>query len=342
MDALYGRAMQTTILKEYKRVRTGLWSAAPVRPRAKPPLRAPALVLNGHGFGGAVDGARRRSKSTSAFLPSNRVTSTPPTHWPRYRTGCGRPVPWQQAQRSHCPTRCVRECAQLLVQQDEAASAIKYYEAAQRLHADDGEFNDIHVNALAELYLIEKMYPKVDQLISATRARADPEVEFPMDLVVKQGIAQIHMGRFDMAEVGRWARGTCAPIQVTKRSPYPRAFPPWAPGQKTLETLLASQPERFADLFVEVSAAYMEREHYASAVPWLRAAIESPEVRGAPTGSEAQSVALTRVVGTAWVCARGTAGGGASVQHCAVLVPPGRMLRQAGPARPGDRNLRIM
>ena len=117
----------------------------------------------------------------------------------------------------------MRECAQLLVQQDEAASAIKYYEAAQRLHADDGEFNDIHVNALAELYLIEKMYPKVDQLISATRARADPEVEFPMDLVVKQGIAQIHMGRFDMAEVGRWARGTCAPIQVTKRSPYPRA-----------------------------------------------------------------------------------------------------------------------
>ena len=223
MDALYGRAMQTTILKEYKRVRTGLWSAAPVRPRAKPPLRAPALVLNGHGFGGAVDGARRRSKSTSAFLPSNRVTCTPPTHWPRYRAGRGRPVPWQQAQRSHCPTRCVRECAQLLVQQDEAASAIKYYEAAQRLHADDGEFNDIHVNALAELYLIEKMYPKVDQLISATRARADPEVEFPMDLVVKQGIAQIHMGRFDMAEVGRWARGTCAPIQVTKRSPYPRA-----------------------------------------------------------------------------------------------------------------------
>ena len=69
-----------------------------------------------------------------------------------------------------------------------------------------------------------------------------------------------------------------------------------------METLLASQPDRFADLFVEVSAAYMEREHFASAVPWLRAAIESPEVRLLCTcrrpqrtaGPAVRSVALTR------------------------------------------------
>ena len=100
---------------------------------------------------------------------------------------------------------------QLLLARDDAALAIKHYERAWALHQNDGAFDDVHINSLAELYMIQGRFRDVIAVITkTTRARGVGDGDVPMDLVAKLGVAQIYLGQLDAAQVGEDTTHACS------------------------------------------------------------------------------------------------------------------------------------
>ena len=93
---------------------------------------------------------------------------------------------------------------QLLVERREIVRATELYEQARLAPADGEAFSDVHVNALSELYLMQGQYNKVLALIRAAEADAPNPAQFPLDLVAKKGIAQIHL--LDVPAATVWQR----------------------------------------------------------------------------------------------------------------------------------------
>jgi tetratricopeptide (TPR) repeat protein len=86
------------------------------------------------------------------------------------------------------------------VERGELREATQHYERARQLQKDPTAFDDVHVNALAELYMLQQAYAQVVALVrkAAAAARAG---DVPLDLVAKRGLAEIHLGNYAAAAV---------------------------------------------------------------------------------------------------------------------------------------------
>jgi len=176
------------------------------------------------------------------------------------------------------------------VERREIAAATAYYEAAQKAPADGEPFSHVHVNALAELYLMQGMYSKALTLIASAEA---PDTELPIDLIAKKGIALVHLLHFPQAAVRRCLGHIRVDSLLSRSGDQCR---PWLTAQDALAPLRAQRADVAADLFIDVATAYIEESRFDVAVEWLHAAIENPEVRYREHGDRAMPYCvLTRL-----------------------------------------------